>query len=139
MHAPSLLTETIAFERLAGTRIVAAPAALDELDLPREAVALRFAADELFVTPPLVDLSTLLAADAHAIAIDDAAFSGAWIQERVALDLLERHCQWPIPTARPAFAQGAVAGIATKLWLDEGRVLFVVPTPFAHEMEERLR
>ena len=38
----------------------------------------------------------------------------------------------------PAFAQGAVAGIATKLWLTEGRVLFIVLTPYAYEMEARL-
>jgi hypothetical protein len=54
------------------------------------------------------------------------------------MDFLTRECEWELPRDRPAFAQGAVAGLAMKLWFEHGRVLFVVPAPFAHELEERL-
>ena len=40
--------------------------------------------------------------------------------------------------ARPAFAQGAVAHVATKLWFEENRVLIVVPSPMAPDFEEHL-
>ena len=128
----------VKLERLAGTRIVSTPAALDAVDWPQEAIVLRFAADELYITPPLDNPGAVLAHDEYAIVIAEGAFSGAWVDEQHALGLLEHLCEWEIPTARPAFAQGAVAGIPTKLWLTEGRVLFIVSTPYAHDMEERL-
>lgn len=134
MHAHKQPT----FARLMGTRIAATPAALDVSAWPDESIALRFAADELYITPPLADPDVVLAHDEHAIVIAEGAFSGAWVEEAQALDILARLCEWEIPAARPAFAQGAVSGIATKLWLTTGRVLFIVPTPYAHEMEARL-
>ena len=147
-----LVHNPVLFKRLPGTRMVAKPEALDALPLPAHAIALRFAPDELYITfasdraQSGASFSTvratiqtaLLAADPHAIIIAEGAFSGAWVAESHALALLERLAEWEMPTARPAFAQGAVAGIPTKLWFEEKRVLFVVPTPYAHELEERL-
>ena len=40
--------------------------------------------------------------------------------------------------ASSAFAQGAVAGIATKLWFEAGRVLLIVPAPLIADFEERM-
>ncbi|MFK7801487.1 MAG: hypothetical protein AB8G95_07650 [Anaerolineae bacterium] len=129
-------------ERLAGTRIVAEPRAIDNLIIPGGSVALRFAPDEIYVTPPLSGTSAVTAADPHAIIISDGAFAGAWVAEDVALALLEMHAEWEMPSERPAFAQGSVAGIATKLYFSSkqsgGKVLFVVQAPYAHELEERL-
>jgi len=125
-------------ERLAGTRIVADPRAIDNLIIPGGSVALRFAPDEIYVTPPLVGTSAVTAADPHAIIISDGAFAGAWIDEAQALDLLEMHAEWEMPSDRPAFVQGSVAGVATKLYFTEGKILFVVQAPYAHELEERL-
>ena len=126
------------FERLCGTRIASTAAALDAVAWPAGTIALRFAVDELYITPPLVDSDVVLALDEHAIIVVDNAFSGARVEEGQACALLERFCEWEIPAERPAFAQGAVAGVPTKLWLTAGQVLFIVPTPYAHEMEARL-
>jgi hypothetical protein len=43
-----------------------------------------------------------------------------------------------VPNGRPAFAQGAVAGIPTKLWLEDDQVLFIVPAPYAADFAERM-
>lgn len=126
-------------QRLVGTRIVALPQALDTVAPADDVVALRFAPDELFITAELNDVrvTKILSADPHAILVKDAGFSGLWMEETRALKLLERLAAWEMPSERPAFAQGAVAGIATKLWFDGARVLLVVPTPYAHELRER--
>jgi hypothetical protein len=52
--------------RISATRIVAMPAALDAATWPAEALVLRFAPDEVFITPPPAQVSL---ADPHAIVI----------------------------------------------------------------------
>lgn len=121
---------------LHGTRIVATPAALDEAVWPPDALALRIAPDEVFVTAggPTSDMLD----DPHVIVAPDAGFAGAWIAADEALDFLERSCEWELPRGRPAFAQGAVAGLPVKLWFEENRVLFLVPAAYAPDLEERM-
>lgn len=128
------------FTRLMGTRIVATPDALEGAHWPTDAIVLRFAADEIYLTAPLsaADQTAILAQDAHALIINEGAFSAVWIDEARSLALLERFCEWEIPADRPAFAQGAVAGIPTKLWLTQGRFLWIVQSPYVEEMEDRL-
>lgn len=126
-------------KRLPGTRIAATPAALNAVEWPDEARVMRFAPDELFVTPPLDSPELVTQHDEYAIILHDAAFSGVWLDETVALKLLERLCEWELPQERPAFAQGAVAGIPTKLWFEGEQVLVIVSSPYAAEMEERLK
>lgn len=132
----------IHFNRLAGVRVAATATALDAYQPETGMIALRFAPDELFLTPAPDDpegiITPIISHDDHAIIIDDSSFSGAWVDAKQALDLLQRYCEWALPSARPAFAQGAVAGIATKLWFADEQVLFLVQTPYAQEMEERL-
>ncbi len=125
-------------KRIAATRIVAKAAALDAADIPQNSLALRFAADELFVTPPLHDETIILAHDPHAIVIADGGFAGTWLETAAAAEFLQQHCEWEVPNGRPAFAQGAVAGIPTKLWLEAERVLFIVPAPYAADFAERM-
>jgi len=128
------------FERLVGTRIVAQPQALDNLALAPGTIGLRFAPDELFVTTRLgaAQAEAVLSQDPHAIVIDEGAYSSSSLHENQALVLLQHLAEWEMPSQRPAFVQGAVAGIATKLWFDQEQVLFIVQTPYAHELEERL-
>lgn len=123
------------FERIEATRLVASPAALDRIELPSGALALRIAPDELLVTPVLSldDLD-----DAHTIAERETGFAGAWVEIQEAMRFLEGACPWVLPTERPAFAQGAVADIPVKLLLEEERVLFVVPAPYVADLEERM-
>ena len=124
-----------ALNRIGGTRIVATPAALDTAPWPSDALVLRLAADEAFVTTPVAADAI---ADPHAIVAPDGGFAGVWLPTAEALDFLERTCEWELPPARPAFAQGMVAGLAVKLWLEEDRILFIVPAPFAMELAERM-
>ncbi len=145
----------IRFARFSALRIAATAAALDALQPPHAVLALRFAPDELYLLPETTGTGAtmkseisalqtqitapLLALDEDAIIVRETGFSGLWLQHDEALDLLQRHCEWEPPTTRPAFAQGAVAGIPTKLWFTPERVLLLVATPHAQEMEERLQ
>ena len=122
------------FERVHTTRIVATPAALDAARWPAGHVALRTAADEVLITPPLASPQV---ADEHAIVLADGSFFGGWIAPASALAVLERECEWEVPHARPAFAQGMVAGLPVKLWFESERVLVLVAEPLAHDLAER--
>ena len=125
-----------ALRPLTATRIAATPASLDAARWPSDAIVLRTAPDEATV---LATVAPADIADAHAIVEAETALVGVWIPADEALALLERECDWEWPSARPAFAQGAVAGLPMKLWFERDRVLFVVPAPFAADFAERLR
>ena len=122
-------------DRIHGTRIASTMAAIDVAVFPADALVLRLAPDEVFVMAPV---SADIVNDPHAIVEPDAGFVGAWVNASEAMTILARHCEWELPQQRPAFAQGAVAGLATKLWFEKDRVLFVVPAPFATDLERVL-
>lgn len=130
MHAHKL-TPT----RFAGTRIVATPAALDGARWPAGVIVLRTARDEAFV---LADVTADAIDDPHAIVAADAGYAGVWLSTAAATTYLERHCEWEPPSARPAFAQGMVGGLATKLWFEHDRVLILAPATLADDLQERL-
>lgn len=122
-------------KRIPAARIVATPAALDAAIWPQDALALRIAPDEMLVTAAI---TADMVDDPHAIVDHDAGFAGAWVASDEALDFLERSCEWELPRERPAFAQGSVAGLPVKLWLEEDRLLFLVPASYAADLEERM-
>ena len=122
--------------RLPATRIVST--ALDGAVWPADRLVLRTAADELLIIPPVADVSSVTSRDPYAIVVEDASYAGVWLGADEAAAILQRHCEWRVAAQRPQFAQGAIAGIATKLWLEADRVLFVVPAPYAVEFEERI-
>lgn len=122
-------------KRISATRIVALPAALDAVTWPGEALALRLAPDEMLVT---ATVTSDMIDDPYAIVVPDAGFAGAWLPAEEARKRLEYTCEWELPRQRPAFAQGAVAGLPVKLWLEEERVLIMVPAPYAHDLKERM-
>jgi hypothetical protein len=124
-------------KRVYATRVVATPAALDAVRWPVDAVALRVAPDEAIVLAG-VGQDLILPHDPHAIVAADTGLAGVWLTMGDALDFLERSCEWELPRARPAFAQGMVAGLPLKLWFEPERVLFIVPAPFTVDLEERL-
>ena len=123
------------FRPFPATRVVAACAALDAAAWPAGALALRLAPDEALV---FLAVSEVAVADPHAIINYEGGFQGAWVPAQVALAFLERACVWELPSTRPAFAQGAVASIPVKLWFETDRVLFLVPAPFAVDLQDRL-
>lgn len=139
------MPELSAFERLPATRLVSTEQAIEKLLVsPRwssKVVVLRFAADEALLLGGQEQARTIIGElDPHAIVINDHSFAGAWFSEEEAADLLQRHCEWQPPAGRPAYAQGAVAGIPTKLWFaEDGRVLVVVQTVYLADFEERFR
>ena len=126
----------LALDRLNATRIVARPKAIDAAVWPTGALALRLAADEVLVTAA-VDATVV--DDAHAIVERETGFSFVWLEHVAAIDFLERECDWELPNERPSFAQGLVAGLPLKIWFERERVLFVVASPFAADLTERLR
>jgi hypothetical protein len=125
-----------ALERLPVTRVVATPSALDALALPAH-LMLRTAPDELLIQPP-VPSEALALADTHALVIEDCGFAGIWLDAAHAQAFLEAACEWAPPTGRPAFAQGAVAGVATRLYFEDQRVLLLIPAPMMHDFADAL-
>lgn len=123
-------------ERINATRIVASAPALDAVAWPAGAVVLRVAPDEALVLAE-VEPDGVWSLDPHAIVVAETGFVGVWLAPDEALDLLERACEWEPPTARPAFAQGMVAGLPLKIWFETDRALFITPAPFAADLEER--
>lgn len=128
-----------ALNRIPATRIVATPAALDAASWPAGALVLRFAPDEVWVNSA-ADTAELAAIvpDPHAIVEPDSGFAGAWLPAGALLDFLARAAEWAPPTGRPAFAQGAAAGLPVKVWLEADRALILVPAPYAADLEERM-
>lgn len=126
-----------ALETLTAMRIVAAPTALDSTQWPQNALPLRTAPDEILLLNASAPIS--LPADEHALIEPEGSFMGLWLPMSEALEFLERTCAWELPVARPAFAQGAVANVPVKLWLEPERILFIVQAPFAADFLERLR
>ncbi len=135
-----------ALDRFTGTRIVALPHAIDRAAWPAGALVFRLAPDEVLVTAAV---SATAVGDEHAIVEPETGFSCVWLDHVAAVDFLERECDWELPTMRQwgndpgtfgaAFAQGLVAGLPLKIWFERDRVLFIVASPFAADLAERLR
>jgi sarcosine oxidase gamma subunit len=123
-------------ERLPLVHIAARPAALDSAAWPAGAIVLRVAPDEALVLSGATSNPT---GDPHAIVELEEGFVAIWMPALRAQELLARTCDWDLPAQRPAFAQGAVAGLPVKLWLEHERVLFLVPAPWSVDFQERIR
>jgi hypothetical protein len=120
-------------EVLAVTRVVAAPDSLDRATFSLASIVLRTAPDDVMV----IGGGLFVVDDQNAIVREDAGWSGVWVNRAPADAYLKASCSWPRPTARPAFAQGAIAHLAVKLWLTEERTLFVLPTALTADFVER--
>ena len=118
------------------TRIVARPADLDAATWPQDAIVMRVARDEVLA---IANVGREIVSDPYAIVESDEGFAAVWISAAEAQSFLERTCEWELPHNRPAFAQGAVANLPLKLWFEQDRVLFVVPGPYAVDLQEYLR
>jgi len=122
-------------DRLALLRIVATPAALDSYQWSKGAIVMRVAPDEILA---ISSASSVRSGDPHAIELAESGFAGIWLEAAEANEFLSRWCEWELPAQRPAFAQGAVAGLPVKLWFEQDRVLILVPAPYAAELAERM-
>ena len=120
-------------EPLPALRVVGAPEALDGLQLPDEHPVLRLAPDDLLV----IGAASVQVTGEHLV-VDEAGFVGWWLTPDEVREQVVPHVDWPLPTARPAFAQGLIGGVPAKLWLAEDRALLLCAAAYAHELEERL-
>ena len=129
-------------ERMTGTRVVGRElsALLSDSDWPSNQVTLQFASDELLTFGEL-DPSLVFRHDPHAIVAREARFFGVWLSREAGTKLMETHCEWTCPGSRefPTQAQGAVAGIPTKIWFTKEKWLFVVQSPYVLDFEERVQ
>ncbi len=120
-------------ERLPALRVVGAPEALAEVTAPDGPPVLRVAPDELLV----IGAASVEVTGEHLV-VDEAGFVGWWLTPEEVREQVLPRVDWPLPTARPALAQGLVAGVPAKLWLTEDRALLLCAAAYAHELEERL-
>ncbi len=125
----------------------AGAAALDAMPSIPSAHACRVAPDELLlVGPPALAENLLRTAAAHLGAAESGTLvvdqSDAWavftIRGDDALRPLQQLSANPIPSARPAFMQGAVAGGAAKVLLVESAVHILVPYTLRDHLAGRL-
>lgn len=121
-----------ALERLAGLRVVATPGAIDDARWTGDDVlVLRLAPDDAFA----IRATAVAVDDPHAIVVDDHGFVGAWCT----LADVTPHVEWWPPVERPVLAQGAVAGVPAKAWIEtDDRVLLVATVAAAATLAERL-
>lgn len=124
----------LVLEPLEGLRIIANAEALDAAEWPDGSRVFRLAPDDVF----LLGEGEVHLDDPHAIIEIETGFSGMSMDPAAAYAWLESTCEWELPRQRPAFAQGAVAGLAVKLWFDEADVFVMTPSAFAAELEERM-
>ena len=122
-----------ALEPLRGLRVVADPAAIDAARWQGDDVrVLRFAPDDAFA----IGAEAVEVDDADAIVESEAGFAAAW----ATIDEIVPHIEWPLPTTRPALAQGSIAGVPAKVWLpDDGGALVLTAAAYADELARRLR
>ncbi|CAN5424092.1 hypothetical protein BH20CHL6_BH20CHL6_09880 [soil metagenome] len=123
-----------ALETLPGLRVVASPAALDAASWSEGAIVLRFAPDDAFA----LGAEEIKVADEHAIVAPESGYMGTWLTADELSDRVVPHIEWPLPSGRPALAQGLIAGVPAKLWLDDDRALLLCAAAYAHELAERL-
>ncbi|CAB4885455.1 unannotated protein [freshwater metagenome] len=128
-----------ALETLHGLRVVASPAVLDTALWPDNATVLRLAPDDVFAIGATAEQAAhATAADPDAIIADESGFVGCWL-DAGQLETVATHIEWHLPTQRPALAQGYVAGVPAKLWLDTDRALLLCASPYAADLIERLK
>lgn len=121
-------------EALSGLRVAASREALDAAAWDVGAVVLRFAPDDALV----IGATEVQLSDEDAILAAESGFVGAWLSPDELEERVLPHLEWPLPDARPALAQGFVAGVPTKLWLGHERSLLVCAAAYAHELADRL-
>ncbi len=123
-----------ALETLSGLRVVASPEALDGARWSEGTIVLRFAPDDAFV-PGAAEIQVT---DDHVIVVRESGFVGAWLTADQLAKWVLPHIEWPMPEGRPALAQGLIAGVPAKLWLDDDRALLLCAAAYAYELADRL-
>jgi hypothetical protein len=129
--------------RAPGLRVVASPQAIDRAawhdDGPGpdefEPLILRFAPDDAFAIGATgVDID-----DEHAIIEPEVGYIALMFPADEFVDAVVPHLEWPAPMERPGFAQGAIAGVPAKVYLDStGAAIVLVLASYLDDLLSRL-
>jgi hypothetical protein len=129
--------------RAPGVRVVASPEAIDRAVWHDagpgpdefEPLILRFAPDDAFAIGATgVDIDDELAIIDHEVGYIALMFPADEF-----VDAVVPHLEWPAPMERPAFAQGAIAGVPAKLYLDTtGAAIVLVLASYLDDLLSRL-
>ena len=108
--------------RAPGVRVVASPEALDAAEWQDagpgpddfEPLILRFAPDEAFA----VGATGVHVDDPDAIVEAVVGYTAVMFPVDEFIDVVLPRIEWPVSPTRPAFCQGSIAGVPSKLYLD---------------------
>lgn len=121
-----------ALEPVAGIRVVANPAALDDARWSGADVdVIRVAPDEALG----LGATGVQVGDPDAIVEDEAGFAVAVLGPEFVM--LAAHTEWPIPEEPGTLAQGKIAGVPVKLLVGDPTRL-IVQVAYADELRSRL-
>jgi hypothetical protein len=124
-------------------RVVASPEAIDRAVWHDEGpgadqfepLVVRFGPDDVFAIGATgVDVD-----DPHAIVEHEVGYVAVMFPADEFVDIVVPHLEWPAPMERPAFAQGAIAGVPAKLYLDStGAAIVLVLASYLDDLLGRL-
>ena len=108
--------------RAPGVRVVASPEAIDSAEWQDagpgpeqfEPLILRFAPDEAFA----IGATGVRLDDPDAITEAEVGYVAMMFPVDEFIDFVLPRIEWPAPVTRPAFAQGSIAGVPAKLYID---------------------
>jgi hypothetical protein len=108
--------------RAPGVRVVASPEALDAAEWQDagpgpdefEPLILRFAPDEAFA----VGATGVHLDDPDAIVAAEVGYTAVMFPVDEFIDVVLPRIEWPVSPTRPAFCQGSIAGVPSKLYID---------------------
>jgi hypothetical protein len=123
--------------------VVASPDAIDRAewhdDGPGpdefEPLVLRFAPDDVFA----IGATGVEVDDPHAIVEHEVGYVALMFPADEFVDAVVPHLEWSVPMERPAFAQGAIAGVPAKLHLDStGAAIVLVLASYLDDLLARI-
>jgi hypothetical protein len=126
-----------------GIRVVASPEAIDSATWQHagpgpddfEPLILRFAPDEAFA----IGATGVLIDDPHAIAEPEVGYVALMLPVDEFIDFVVPRIEWPAPATRPALAQGSIAGVPAKLYIDStGAATVFVLAAYVDDLLARL-
>lgn len=130
--------------RAPGVRVVGAPEAIDTALWQDagpgpdefEPLVLRFAPDEAFA----VGATGVRIDDSDAIAAPEVGYVAAMFPVDEFADFVVPHVEWPLPAERPAFAQGLIAGVPVKIYIDPtGAATVFLPIAYLSDFLARVQ
>jgi len=127
--------------RSPGMRVVASPEAIDRAvwhdEGPEEfePLVVRLAPDDAFA----IGATGVEVDDSDAIVEREVGFVALMFPADEFVDVVVPRLEWPAPIERPAFAQGAIAGVPAKLYLDTtGAAIVLVLASYLDDLLARL-